>query len=146
MEQMASIAQRERKLIVSSWSNTENFWIMNGWFAILDVETDDPALGQAIREALSRTKTGIPTPPRAELGNNPIRKALGLRSERAYMEGTRSVLVLAENDAPDLEVIPQENKGRDGFIEIEDATEHLPRDVPSTQLAAAVRRAFARCA
>ncbi len=145
MEQMASVAQRESKLIVSSWSNTENFWIMNGWFTILAAETDDAALGQAIREALSRTESGIPTPPRAEL-KNPIPNALGLRGENAYMEGTCSVLVLGENGASELEVIPQENKGRDGFIEIEDAAERLPREIPAAQLAAAVRRAFGRCA
>lgn len=132
---------------MSSWSNTENFWITNGWFTILDAETDDLALGQAIREALSRTEPGIPTPSRAELSKkSPVLKALGLRSENAYMEGTGSVDVLGKNGAPNLEVTPHENEGRSGFISIADAREQVPRDVPPEQLAAAVRRALARCA
>lgn len=146
MERLANIDQREGKLIVSSWSNTENFWVMNGWFTILeDAESDDLALGQAVREALSHSESGISTPPRTGL-ENPIPEALGLRSETAYMKGTRSVLVVRGTAAPSLEVIPEENNDRDGFIEIEEAAEQLPPDVPATELAAAVRRAFSRCA
>jgi hypothetical protein len=58
------------------------------------------------------------------------------------MEGTRSVGVFGKNGAPDLELTPKENRGRDGFIEMEDATEQVPRDIAPVQLGAAVRRAL----
>lgn len=141
--QSAAVDQRAGKLIVTSYSQaTSGLWIGNHW-SILDANVEEAELGNAIREALSRTELGIPKPSRDELArlDKPKLQALGVRSTSAYMRGTKSV-VLDGHDDGHLAVTPTENRHRDGFVEIEAAKALLPADIAPAELAAAVRTAL----
>ncbi len=149
-ERLANVDRRNGKLIVSSYSKPTGWlWFMNGWFEILDADTDSTALGQVIREALEHSEVGVPKPSREQTRagfDKPILDALGLRSTSAYMRGARSVAVSEADgdDLSELDVTPKENRLRDGFVEIKEARQQLPRDATPAELAAAVRRALDR--
>lgn len=60
------------------------------------------------------------------------------------MKGARSVAVKQPDGAAGLDLTPRENRGRDGFGEIQDAKEQVPLDVTPGELGAAAQRALER--
>lgn len=147
-KQMAHIVQRYEKLIVTSSSRTrDGIWVVNDCFFILEANADDETLGKAVAKALLSSQTDVPDP---ALGHTPpglkaLLKALGVRNFKVYLEGTKAVEVLNDDEQPGLRIVPMENAGpRTGLIEIIDAEEQLPRTDDPSSLADAIRRAFAR--
>lgn len=143
--QSAGVDERVGKLIVTSYSQTtRGLWIASGP-CFFDADTDDDRLGNAIHHALSHSEVGVPHPSRDELAQlqREWLQALKVRSVNAYMKGTRSV-ALHTHDDERIAVTPTENRGRDGFVEIEDAMEFLANDCAPVELAAAVRAALGR--
>lgn len=141
--QAAGVDQRADQLIVTSYSRTtKGLWIAAD-SSILDAIVDDVDLGNDIREALNRSELGVPHPTRDELAQlqREWLRTLGMRSVSAYMKGTRSVAVHT-HDEGHIALTPTENRGRDGFVEIQEAKTLLPGDTPPLELAGAVRAAL----
>lgn len=141
---MSHINLRDGKLIVTSWSSKtgRGIWFMNEHFSILDGDADDDATGAAIAAALENSRIGVSRPP-----DNPHVKALlatlGLPSFTAFMKGATEVAVVDDDEHPDLSVIPTKNGGsQEGFVELLDREQEVPRDASPASLARAVRQAF----
>jgi len=125
---------------------------MNGWFQILDDHTDDETLGAAVCEALKQSANpeliaNVTAEQRVSLRSEAsalktLFKALGIRSYRAYTDGTRHVLIGGQGS--NLHVIPSQNAGPGkGFLYVADG--EVVNDASPLELARAVRRALKRC-
>ena len=121
----AHVDLRQDLLIVASYSKTvAGFWVMNGWFRTLSASSNNSLLGDAVLDALDRSASDVPTPPREARPDAPILAALGIKTTRKYEQGTKSVGV--KSAAGEIEIKPTENRGRDGFVEISDIVLQVP--------------------
>ncbi|PZS32325.1 MAG: hypothetical protein DLM61_07055 [Pseudonocardiales bacterium] len=141
-----SVELRNDEYIVSANSQTEaGFWISVGTPFRLPDSAPAGKLGQVIRDALSQSQQGVPTPPRdADSPARPLLDLLGLPDYASYMKGARSVEVYAEGIGTDesIEVTPKRNEGaRGGFTTIDEQAKVFPYDSPG-QLGTEVIRAF----
>ena len=100
---------------------------MNGWFVILDADVSDGVLGEAILEAFSHCRTGVPDPSPEENLFAPMLKRLGVRSWAQYNKGVVSVSVSREDEV--VKVLPMRSLGSKGHDHLEDLA--VKRTAPS---------------
>lgn len=72
------------------------FWIATGEVTALAVEMSDSALGEALLRALARSRVEVALPPKGTKLDAALIEAMGVRSRRAAMQGTRSCLLSRE--------------------------------------------------
>lgn len=144
MTEAATVEQRAGELIVVSYSFTDaGFQAMNGHFTRLPEAVHDRDLGDAIEDALIRSRQRIAVPnPHGSLPAKPLLDLLGLGSYSEYMKGTRVVEVRRDGEVT--RVIPTRNGGaHEGFVDLPEHVRTL--QIPSeAELAAAVRDALLR--
>ena len=141
---MAGVDLRAGILIVDSSSKTKaGFWCTNGWFRLVEETADNEELGRLVLEALSLSRHGMADPVLRGVPNAHILKALGMRSQLAFMKGTRSVNI--ERQSGRVTLSPHENRGRGGFVSIRGAEFAVEAGMETDPAAvgAAVRRALA---
>ena len=141
MTARANVDARHDQLIVASYSKSvAGYWVMNGWYRILDREVDDATLGLAVFDALARSDTAAPAlPPEGPLPIAPLVAALHLKTYAQYIRGVRSVGIRG-NGA--IEITPTRNDGtRRGFTPIESATVTI-NTPDNRELGHAVRQAL----
>lgn len=126
---------------------TAGFWV--GAPPVISLShTDDPAIiGQAVFDALARSRVEVPVPERGAKPDAPLRAAAGVTSHRAFVTGTRACWVGREKHAVRIE--PLHNGGASGeergFRPLaEDQTLHLDADATPETMGRAVLTALAR--
>ena len=141
MMRMASIYRRQGKDYVTASSRTrDGFWLEEGPVDLLDA--GDPALAEAVRSALARSRHGIAAPKDWSSHRNRVAEAAGLKRFSAFAKGT--ALVSVKGEAGQLRIMPHRNGGsRNGYLGLEDQALELPAG--SRGLAQAIETAFRRC-
>ena len=72
------------------------YWIATGEVAVLAHDASDAELGESVLRALDRSRVEVAVPPRGTKLEAGLFRAMGVRSRRAAMAGTRSCLVERE--------------------------------------------------
>jgi hypothetical protein len=87
-------ARADGTLIVQSYSRTDDWlWILDETPVALAGSVSEEELGQAVVLMLDRSRTDVPRPDDLRPLMKPLLAAAGVRSQRAYYDGTRSVMV-----------------------------------------------------
>jgi hypothetical protein len=144
-ERLANVDLRRGEYIVQSSSQTvAGFWISTGTPVRFSSTSSAMELGQAVVEALARSKQGVETPPRDAKLSQPLLDLVGVRDYAAYMKGTRSIDVDAAEtpDGQQMKITPTRNEGaRGGFTPIAGKAVTIIFASPG-QLGEAIVRAF----
>jgi hypothetical protein len=148
---LAIVYRRQGRLFVQAndrtvWA-TAGYWVSAGPVACLAVDNPPVVLGAAVVDALARSRIEVPVPERTADLEAPLRQAMGVRSRRALMEGTRACEV--RRDDGELHVLPYDNGGTTaegrGYRPQSDAQVlRLPADAPPEEVGRAVITALER--
>lgn len=142
MTDLVNVDLRRGSFVVSSYSaTTAGFDVMNGWFVALGEDAADEALGEAVLTALSHCESDVPVPPRESNPIAPLLQSIGAKDWAEYAKGVKAVSVRASDE---LRIVPTENRGRDGFVEISDETASVAATASAAELGRAVRDALTR--
>ena len=76
------------------------YWITTGDVAVLAHDVTDAELGEAVLQAIGRSRVEVAVPPRGAKLEAGLFRAMGVRSRRAAMEGTLACLVGREPARP----------------------------------------------
>ncbi|HET7457102.1 MAG TPA: hypothetical protein VFJ74_05545 [Gemmatimonadaceae bacterium] len=113
---LASVFMREGKIFVQCSDRTPmrtaGFWVGSGPVATLSATAEPALVGQAVLDALARSRVEVPAPERGADLEAPLRRAAGVRSRRALMAGTRCCVVDREGGV--LRIDPVANGGTKG--------------------------------
>jgi hypothetical protein len=94
---LATVYLREGRILVPASDRTKlrtaGFWIAAPPVVTLDAASGAAAIGQAVLDALARSRVDVPVPDRGIDLETPLRTAAGVRSRRALMAGTRACWV-----------------------------------------------------
>lgn len=94
---LVQVYQRAERYYIEASDRTRyaeaGYWIATGVVTVLAGDATDVALGGAVLEALARSRVEVPVPPRDAKLEAGLFRAMGVRSRRAAMTGTRSCLV-----------------------------------------------------
>jgi hypothetical protein len=97
---LAQVYQRPEGFYIELSDRTRmveaGFWVATGAVTVLAPETTDAVLGDADLRALARSRVEVPVPPRDAKLEAGLLRAMGVRSRRAAMAGTRSCLISRE--------------------------------------------------
>lgn len=97
---LVQVYQRADTLYIEPSDRTRlaeaGFWIATGEVTALAVETSDSALGDALLRAMARSRIEVAVPPKGTKLDGALLRAMGVRSRRAAMQGTRSCLLSRE--------------------------------------------------
>lgn len=97
---LVQVYQRAGTLYIEPSDRTRlaeaGFWIGTGEVTVLAVETSDSTLGEALLRALARSRVEVALSPRDTKLDAALFRAMGVRSRRAAMQGTRSCLLSRE--------------------------------------------------
>jgi hypothetical protein len=139
---MAAIDARGERLFVQSFSRTDDWlWILTAVDPPLASTIEDAALGGATVAALAGSRVGIERPERLDGLMAPLLRVAGVRSQRAYYEGTRSVIV-HQTETGRVEVTPTMRRKRE-FLQLVDRALTVDDPTPDA-LGRAIRIALER--
>lgn len=114
---MVDVDLRQGQYLVSTYSKTpKGVWVVDGLPTFFPDDTTPDVLGAAIREALERSRAGIPELTRDSDPARPLLNLLGLRNYGAYMKGLRTVEIRSDlsDDTETINVTPMRNEGPRG--------------------------------
>ncbi len=100
---LATVYLRDGRILVQASDRTEwrtaGFWI--GALPVISLAASSSAaiIGQAVLDALARSRVEVPVPDRGADLEAPLRHAAGVRSHRAFMTGTRACWVSQDKGA-----------------------------------------------
>jgi hypothetical protein len=115
MKKLVAVYERKSTLFVTADHRTKaGFWIGDEQVISLNGPTAEE-LGQAIEEALARSKDGVPTPPPTARFDRPLLKAAGVGSWSTFMKLSRHVSVSSSDGI--LKITPYRNLGGKGGFE-----------------------------
>jgi len=149
---LATIYEREGRYFIEASDRTRwkeaGFWVSSSHVRTLEVAVSDDVLGEALRSALASSRVEVPVPPRNAKLEDALFRAMGVRSRRAAMTGTRACIVTSESTHGDLRIEPQRNGGSSGeergYRPIAEAALVLPGSSSATEVGRGVRSALAR--
>jgi hypothetical protein len=137
---LAEVYARGDDYFVSSLSRTTDYlWLGGGPVIRVPRAAADRELYEAVRGALDRSKTGIDRPDDLSHLMDPLLAAAGVRSQRAFHRGARSIAI-EEDDDGRIVLEPSRRRGNE-FIHLRDQDITLDRPSPS-ELADSIRRAI----
>lgn len=144
MSKLVGVTLGKSGFVVVSWTQAPaGFWNMNGYFMRLPVDVEAEVLGDVVTVALDQSnrlaipdvKAGAADPFAAML------MALGLKTNTAYMRGTRSAGARLGDDGI-LKVTPERNEGaRGGFVPIVEKARSI-EDLSPASVGRAVQQAM----
>ena len=145
----AAIYLLKDRVLVHPWERTAvGLGIASEPFVSLPVDANPDTLGKAILTALSHSGQTVPHPRSWKGLDTPRLKAAGVKSERAFQSGTRSLSV--ERGAESFRIEPSRNGGTKGdtkgFEPLPERSILVASDASAEKLGAAVRTGFERCA
>ena len=135
-------ARTDGSLIIGTYSETlDHLWLGTGSPVRVSSSVSDAELGDVLVRALRESRHGIERPERLDQLMKPKLKVAGVRSQRAYYEGTRSIAVSEEDDGT-IQVEPSRRRQRE-FLPLRDRFFTL-HGASSEELAKAVREGLER--
>jgi hypothetical protein len=94
---LASVFLREGRIFVQASDRTPQrtagYWVAAGPVTTLTATAEPAVVGQAVLDALARSRVEVPAPERGADLEAPLRRAAGVRSRRALMTGTLACVV-----------------------------------------------------
>jgi hypothetical protein len=135
-----------KKYLIVTASYTE---ILLGTFSPpyfqLPIDVDSITLGKTVRMSLQQTKNNLPTDyNKSSEHNMNLLLGLGIKNIGVlYASKTKNCDVKLWNN--NLEIIPMQNTGRQGYIGIKNADEIIGADVTDEELGNAILRGFKKC-
>jgi hypothetical protein len=134
-------ARADGTLFVQSYSRTDDWLWISGDVVALAGAVSDEELGQAALLMLDRSRTDVPRPEDLRPLMTPLLAAAGVRSQRAYYDGTRSIGVSRSADGS-VVVEPSRRDHRE-FLPLADRSISLTEATPAG-VGAAIREGLAR--
>jgi len=135
-------ARADGTLIVQSYSRTDDWlWILGEPPVALASTVSDNELGEAVVLMLDRSRTDVPRPEDLLPLMKPLLAAAGVRSPRAYYDGTRSVGVSRSADGS--VVVEPSRRDHRSFLPLADRCIALTAAKPAG-IGAAIREGLAR--
>jgi hypothetical protein len=140
---LASVDARvDDRLILQSYSRTDDWlWTLGDPPVALASTVSDEDLGLAVVLMLDRSRTGVPRPEDLRPLMKPLLAAAGVRSQRAYYDGTRSVVI--RRSAEDSVVVEPSRRDHRSFLPLADRSIALAAATPAS-LGAAIREGLTR--
>ena len=147
---LAMVYRRETRIFVEASDLTREleagFWVSNGQVQALDDSASDRALGETVLAALASCRVEVPVPERGAKLEAGLFRAMGVRSRRASMSGTRACIVTREPPEGHLRVEPQRNGGSSGedrgYLPMPELARELVADSAGAEVGRAVRDAL----
>jgi hypothetical protein len=147
---LVHVYARDARLFLEPSNRTRwqeaGFWVATGRITVLDIGTPDDELGNAVLAALASCRVEVPVPPRDVALDRALIAAMGVRSRRAAMDGTRACIVSREAAGGEVTIEPQRNGGTTGegrgYTPVPEAGVRLPSACTAGQVGAALRVAF----
>lgn len=148
----AMVYQRADAVYVCAQNRTEwrsaGFLIQGEHVTRLGCDIPADTLGQAVADALSAGKAGVPAPARSEMALlvKPLVRAAGVRSWRAFLRGTRACF--AERQLESIKLSPSiagSREARKGFLVRPGYDVFVQTGASPADLGRAVREALAQC-
>jgi hypothetical protein len=113
---LVHVFRRPDRILVQPFDRTvwttAGFWVASGPIVTVPLTEPPVAIGQWVLEALTRSRVEVPVPERGAELEKPLQKAAGVRSGRAFMDGTR--LCAISREAGRVRVEPYHNGGNSG--------------------------------
>ena len=141
-----TVYARGKDLVVLAYHMTDAGFRLAGLPAIqVDVGATSTELSRIIREVLAASRSGVPTPKRADYPRyfKPVLQAIGAKAWSDVERNARRVDVV-QTDSGELRIIPTRNGGArgpdQGFHELHSLEFTIPADSFDEVLSAAVRR------
>jgi hypothetical protein len=132
----------DRYFVTTSSQTRDGFGLEEGPVEIV-AAGDGDALANAVRAALGRSRSGIPTPKDWSSRPNRVVEAAGLKRFNAFAKGAALVTIDDQDASGRLRILPSRNGGpKEGFVGLEDQA----MEVGDPDLASAIETAFGRCA
>ena len=147
---LAMLHQRGAQYYVESSNRTRwreaGFWVSSGEVQVLDVSETDEAVGIALLVALAASRLEVPVPDRDGRLEAALFRAMGVRSRRASMSGTRACVLTREPPAGEVRIEPQVNGGsageERGYRPLPAKARLLPADASAASVGRAARAAL----
>jgi hypothetical protein len=115
MKKLSTVCRKKQKLYIDTYSKTEaGFWIVEGSIEVLPEVASPAEIAKAVRQALERSRQGVPTPDPTVDRTRDLVKLAGERSYSAFVNGLVSCEVATEGD--EMRVYASDNKGIKGGI------------------------------
>jgi hypothetical protein len=142
-----SLYQRGDRMLICPDDQTEaGFWIGTDRIAVLPADVSAAELGAAVHQALADSRNGVPIP---EVSGKlpldaPLWRALGVRSRRAFMNGTRLCSILRDGSV--ITISPTANGGTSGedrgWSDLAEQSTVLSDAADASELGAAIHKAL----
>jgi hypothetical protein len=144
----AAVYELKDRILVHSWQQTTaGLGIASEPYIGLPRDAGPEALGNSILSALKKSGQTVPHPTTWKGLDKPRLEAAGVKSEKAFQTGARSVSV-ERGQAFRLE--PSRNGGSEGdtkgFEPLPDLSMSLPLSSTATEIGQAIRACLERCA
>ena len=149
---LVHVYAREDRYFIEASDRTRmkdaGFWVATGHVTELASHAADEELGLAVLHELRRSRVEVAVPPRDAKLDAGLFRAMGVRTRRAAMSGTRACLVTRLPDTTTSRVEPLRNGGTTGddrgYAIVEDQAIDLPANGTAEAVGKAVRTALAR--
>lgn len=146
--QRVSIYELRDRILIHPWQRTTaGLGMASEPYLCLPLDADSQTLGGTVLSALSLSGQTVPHPTSWKGLATPRLNAAGVKSEKAFHSGTRSVTVERGSDAFRIE--PSHNGGSTGdskgFQGLPNLSSSAPLDLSATELAAEIRRCLGKC-
>jgi hypothetical protein len=145
----AAVYQLKDRVLIHPWQQTTmGLSIASEPYVSLPLDADAAALGDSLLTALSLSGRTVPHPTSWKRLGAARLSAAGVKSERAFQLGTRSLM--AQREAQGVRLEPSRNGGTKGdakgFAPLPEFSMSLPLTSSARTLGTAVRACFERCA
>jgi hypothetical protein len=144
----AALYQLKDRILIHPWQKTTmGLGIAAAPYVTLPLDAPPHALGNCVLAALGESSKEVPHPSSWKGQNEPLLKAAGVRSQKAFQSGARSLMV--ERDARALRIEPSRNGGTKGdskgFEPLPALAISLAPASKAETIGAAIRAAFEKC-
>jgi hypothetical protein len=148
IQHVSAFKRADQLIMTTNVKTKEGLWYLQQPVVALDIRTGLAAIGDALLDTLSRTQTGLPSPPsQAELDETmeQIFKAAGVQTYDHFLEGTLHLSI--GRKVGGIELAPTHNGGTDGegFHFLSEGGMLLEGELSPEQLGDAVLQGFAAC-
>lgn len=141
---LASIYWRENQFFIESSSHDDQesgLWASTPPVVTLPMSVSDKEIGESIREALSRSRIGVPIT-KERIAQQLLPDAAGVKTWCDFYVGAKSCSVV---ETPERISVEPKRNGMSFFAGIRGAETYLSTDVSDEELGRTIREAFKRC-
>jgi hypothetical protein len=145
----AAVYRLKDRILVHPWQQTTaGLGIACGPYTSLPLDVDASALGESVFAALSQSGQTVPHPSSWKGLDGARLKAAGVKSEKAFQSGARSLTV--ERAGPSFRLEPSRNGGSKGdtkgFEPLPELSTSLPLSASAVALGHAILACLEQCA